>query len=182
VLARTCYVVEDVAFPAMPFGPVVHMVVVAEGACALRTLIENGQMRELRTASMHPAAVAASVAPAVDYLQAMRLRTRMRRVLHELYAKYDALVAPSRGTVAHPLDRNFNEAYANFRQGPPIIPAGNIAGQPALSVPSGFGPDGLPTGIQFTGKAWSEARLISIASAYQSATEWHRRRPNLPRD
>jgi aspartyl-tRNA(Asn)/glutamyl-tRNA(Gln) amidotransferase subunit A len=39
--------------------------------------------------------------------------------------------------------------------------------------------DGLPTGIQFTGRIWSEARLLSIAHAYQQATDWHRRRPNL---
>jgi aspartyl-tRNA(Asn)/glutamyl-tRNA(Gln) amidotransferase subunit A len=67
----------------------------------------------------------------------------------------------------------------NFRGGPPIIPAGNLVGQPALSVVNGFGPNNLPTGIQFTGKVWSEARLLSIAHAYQQATDWHRRRPNL---
>ena len=180
VLGRSCDLVEDVAFPNQPFGAVVHLVIVAEGAAALRPLIESGQMRELRTASMHPAGCAASATPAVDYLQAMRLRTRMRRVLHELYAKFDALVAPARATVAYPLDRNFNEAYRGFRDGVALIPAGNVAGQPALSIPTGTGADGLPTGIQLTGKAWSEARLISIARAYQDATEWHRRRPKLP--
>ncbi len=180
VLGRFCDVVEDVAFPNLPFGPVVSLVIEAEGASSFRTLIESGRMRELRTASMHPAACAASVLPAVDYLQAMRLRTRMRRALHELYARYDALIAPARGTVAYPLDRNFSEAYRDYRSGPPIIPAGNLAGQPALSVPTGLGPDGLPTGIQFTGKAWSEARLLTIARAYQEATDWHRRRPTLP--
>ena len=53
----------------------------------------------------------------------------------------------------------------------------NLAGQPAISVPNGFGPNNLPTGIQFTGRAWSEARLLTIAHAYQQATDWHRRRP-----
>jgi aspartyl-tRNA(Asn)/glutamyl-tRNA(Gln) amidotransferase subunit A len=179
VLAKTCDLVEDVQYPSLPFGPVVSVVIQAEGACALRTLIESGQMRELRTASMHAAGCAASATPAVDYLQAMRVRTKMRRVLHELYAKYDALVAPSRTTVANPVDRNFSESYRNVRGGPPIIPAGNIAGQPALSIPTGVGENGLPTGIQLTGKAWSEARLISIARAYQDATDWHKRRPTL---
>ncbi len=94
VLGRTCDIVEDVPFPNLPFGPVVHLIIVAEGACSFRTLIENGSLRELRTASMHPAGAAASATLAVDYLQAMRLRTKMRRVLHELYGKFDALVAP----------------------------------------------------------------------------------------
>jgi aspartyl-tRNA(Asn)/glutamyl-tRNA(Gln) amidotransferase subunit A len=60
-----------------------------------------------------------------------------------------------------------------------VIPAGNVVGQPALSVPNGFGPDQLPTGIQFTGRVWSEGRLIALAHAYQQATDWHKKRPPL---
>jgi aspartyl-tRNA(Asn)/glutamyl-tRNA(Gln) amidotransferase subunit A len=107
----------------------------------------------------------------------MRVRVKMIKTLHELYAKYDALVAPSRSTVAYPIDVDFEKAYPGTGGGPAIIPAGNIAGQPAISVPNGFGLHGLPTGIQFTGKAWSEARLLTIAHAYQQATDWHTRRP-----
>ncbi len=58
-----------------------------------------------------------------------------------------------------------------------MIPAGNLVGQPALSVPNGFGAGGLPTGIQFTGRIWSEDRLVAIAQAYQQATDWHKKRP-----
>ena len=161
----------------MPFGPVVSLVIQAEGASALRELIESGRTRELRTADMHPAACAASVLPAMDYLNAMRLRTWMRRALHQHYAPFDALIAPARATVAYPIDRPFNEVYREFRGGPTVIQAGNVAGQPAMVVPTGFGPGGLPTGLQFTGKAWSEGRLIALARAYQAATDRHRRRP-----
>ena len=73
------------------------------------------------------------------------------------------------------IDRNFSESDADFRGGPPIIPARNVVGQPALAIPNGFGPNNLPTAIQFTGKIWSEVRL----HAYRRATDWHRRRPNL---
>jgi len=116
---------------------------------------------------------------AMDYLQAMRIRTKMQRALADLYAKHDALIAPARTTVSYPIARNFNEAYQQYNFGPPVIQAGNVAGQPALAVPNGFGPNNLPTGIQFTGKSWSEARLIAIAHAYQQATDWHTRRPKL---
>jgi len=68
---------------------------------------------------------------------------------------------------------------ASVAAGPPVIPAGNAVGQPALSVLNGFGPNDLPTGIQFTGRAWSEARLLAVAAAYQRATEWHKKRPKL---
>jgi aspartyl-tRNA(Asn)/glutamyl-tRNA(Gln) amidotransferase subunit A len=178
-LARFCDITDAVAFPNMPFGAVVGAIISAEGASALRDLIETGKLKELRTAEMHPAACAATMISAVDYLQAMRIRTKMQKTLADLYAKYDALVAPARTTVSYPIARNFNEAYQEYGFGPPIIQAGNLAGQPALSIPNGFGPNNLPTGIQFTGKVWSEARLLAIAHAYQVATDWHTRRPKL---
>jgi aspartyl-tRNA(Asn)/glutamyl-tRNA(Gln) amidotransferase subunit A len=179
VLAKFCDIAEDVPFPDMPFGPVVNVVINAEGANAFRELIESGRIRELRTQQMTAAGTAASMTLAVDYLQALRVRSRMKKTMAELYARYDALIAPSRTTVSYPIDRNFSQSYLNFRGGPPIIPAGNVVGQPALSIPNGFGPNNLPTGIQFTGNVWTEARLLSIAHAYQQATDWHRRRPNL---
>jgi aspartyl-tRNA(Asn)/glutamyl-tRNA(Gln) amidotransferase subunit A len=58
-----------------------------------------------------------------------------------------------------------------------LVPAGNIAGVPALTIPSGFGQNQLPTSLQLMGAAWSEATLIAIADAYQHATDWHTRRP-----
>jgi aspartyl-tRNA(Asn)/glutamyl-tRNA(Gln) amidotransferase subunit A len=58
-----------------------------------------------------------------------------------------------------------------------VIPAGNLAGLPALCVPNGFGPHGLPTSLQFLGRAFSEATLVALAHAYQQATDWHLRRP-----
>jgi aspartyl-tRNA(Asn)/glutamyl-tRNA(Gln) amidotransferase subunit A len=178
-LAKFTDITEAVAFPSMPFGPVVGTIINAEGASAFRELIESGRMQELRSPQLRHAGYSASMVLAVDYLQAMRVRAKMKRTLAELYAKFDALVAPSRGTVAYPIGRDFSEVYREFRGGPPLIPAGNIAGQPAISVPNGFGPNQLPTGIQFTGKAWSEGRLLAIAQAYQQATDWHRRRPTL---
>jgi len=179
VLSRFCDITEDVAFPELPFGPAVSAVINAEGASAFRELIESGRINDLRTAQMKTNAVAASMTLAVDYLQALRIRTQMKKEMDAVYAKYDALMAPARTTVAYPIDRNFSEAYVNFRGGPPIIPAGNLVGQPAIAIPNGFGPNNLPTGIQFTGKVWSEARLLSLAHAYQQATEWHRRRPKM---
>jgi aspartyl-tRNA(Asn)/glutamyl-tRNA(Gln) amidotransferase subunit A len=170
---------QEVDFPDLPFGSVVGTIIEAEAASAFRDLIESGRCRELRAADDRWGGYPASLVLAVDYLQAMRVRGVMKKVLDDLYAKYDALVAPSRTTVAYPIGPDFSSAYPNFGGGPAIIPAGNIAGQPALSVPNGFGENNLPTAIQFTGRAWSEARLLTIASAYQQATEWHKKIPPL---
>jgi Asp-tRNA(Asn)/Glu-tRNA(Gln) amidotransferase A subunit family amidase len=179
VLGKFCQITEDVAFPDLPFGPVVSTLINAEAASAFRDLLDSGRARQLRAANDRWGGYAGATILAVDYLQAMRVRTGMKKALDELYAKYDALVTPSRSTVAYPIDVEFEKAYPGKGGGPPVIPAGNIAGQPAISVPNGFGPNNLPTAIQFTGKVWSEARLLAIAHAYQQATDWHTRRPKI---
>ena len=56
---------------------------------------------------------------------------------------------------------------------------GNLTGAPALSVPCGFTPDGLPVGLQLFGRAFDEAGVLSFAHAYEQSTDWHRRRPPL---
>jgi aspartyl-tRNA(Asn)/glutamyl-tRNA(Gln) amidotransferase subunit A len=58
-----------------------------------------------------------------------------------------------------------------------LIPAGNLAGIPAISVPCGF-VDGLPVGLQFCGPAWSENTLIALGKEFQSRTDWHKKRPS----
>jgi aspartyl-tRNA(Asn)/glutamyl-tRNA(Gln) amidotransferase subunit A len=179
VLRTFADVVEDVEFPDLPFGSVVGTIVNAEGAAAFRDLIDSGKSKDLRAARDRWGGYAMTMVLAVDYLQAMRLRGPMKKAMDDLYSRFDALVSPSRGTVSYPIDRDFDKAYPGVGGGPPVIPAGNAVGQPALSVPNGFGPNGLPTGVQFTGRAWSEARLLALGAAYQRATEWHKKRPKV---
>jgi aspartyl-tRNA(Asn)/glutamyl-tRNA(Gln) amidotransferase subunit A len=179
VLAGFAEVVEDVELPALPFGDVVGTIIKAEAASAFRDLLDSGKAAALRAPADRWGGYAASMVLAVDYLQAMRIRGVMKRAMEELYAKYDALVAPSRSTVAYPVAVDFDKSYPGLLGGPPVIQAGNVVGQPALSVPNGFGQQGLPTGIQFTGRAWGEGRLLQVAQAYQQATEWHRKRPPI---
>ena len=54
---------------------------------------------------------------------------------------------------------------------------GNCAGLPSIGVPNGFTEIGLPTGIQFMGRAYAENTIIAIARAYQSKTDWHLKHP-----
>lgn len=55
----------------------------------------------------------------------------------------------------------------------------DLAGVPAICLPCGFSPDGLPYSIQFTGRRLSEAMLCRVAHAYEEATGWHMRHPNV---
>jgi aspartyl-tRNA(Asn)/glutamyl-tRNA(Gln) amidotransferase subunit A len=177
VLGGFCEVVPDIGYPEFPYGPAVGTIVAAEGASAFRDLIESGRVKELRVPNDRWGGYAASMVLAVDYIQALRLRAPMKKALDELYAKFDALVSPTRATVSYPIGPDFDTVYPGIGGGPAVIPAGNLTGQPALSVPNGFGENGLPTAFQFTGRAFSDETLVALGAAYQARTEWHRKRP-----
>jgi aspartyl-tRNA(Asn)/glutamyl-tRNA(Gln) amidotransferase subunit A len=177
-LAPHAEVARDVEWPDFPWGPAVSAIVGAEGSAAFIDLIESGKLAELRC-PRDRYAYAGTQIPAVDYLQAMRLRKPMKRALAGLFETYDAVAAPTRASVAYPADKKFEDAYPNVSGGPPLIPAGNLCGLPAVCVPSGFGENGLPTSISFLGPPFSEGTLVDIAGAFQAETAWHRKLPAL---
>jgi aspartyl-tRNA(Asn)/glutamyl-tRNA(Gln) amidotransferase subunit A len=171
-------ITKDVTLPDFPYGAVVGTIVDAEGASAFRDLIESGRVKELASPSGRIGGYSASLVTAVDYLHAMRVRAPMRRAWAEMFKKYDLLVAPSRSTVANPVAKTFDQGWPPAPASSPIG-AANAVGVPAISVPNGFGLMGLPTGIQFVAPAWGEDALVDIATRYQQATDWHKRRPTL---
>jgi len=176
VLKHFADVEMDVKLPDFPYGPAVGTIVNAEGASAFRELIESGRVKELASPEGRTGGYTASLVTAVDYLHAMRMRAPMRRAWGEMFRKYDMLAAPSRSTVSYPVDKTFDKAYPGIGASSPIG-AANLVGVPAISVPNGFGQAGLPTGIQLVGPAWGERDLIELAVAYQSQTDWHKKRP-----
>jgi aspartyl-tRNA(Asn)/glutamyl-tRNA(Gln) amidotransferase subunit A len=176
VLRRFADVEMDVALPKFPYGPAVGTIVDAEGASAFRELIESGRVSELASPEGRVGGYGASLVTAVDYLHAMRMRAPMRRAWAEMFSKIDVLAAPSRATVSYPVDKTFDKAYPGVGASSPIG-AANLVGVPAVSVPNGFGLNGLPTGLQLVGPAWGEGELIELASLYQSATDFHKKHP-----
>lgn len=178
---------EDVRFPDFPFAEAVGVIVDAEGSAALRDLIESGRVKQLRDPADRVGGYAMMLTRAADYIDAMRARVAMRRELDRLLSRYDAVVAPTRTRLAPPIGRDFDapapgapappERGAATPQAPATIPAGNLAGLPAIAVPMGFGENGLPTSLQMLGRAFSEETLVALATAYQELTDWHRRRP-----
>jgi len=187
VLSGFATLERAVGFPDFPWGPAVGIIVDAEGASAFRDLIESGGTRRLRAKADRVGGYPAIVTLAVDYLEAMRGRVKMRAALDELLSRYDAVLAPTRGAVAPMIGYDFDKQPGAPPPPPPerpsppaTIPAGNLAGLPAVCVPNGFGQHGLPTSLQFLGRAFSEATLLAIADRYQRATDWHTHRPPVP--
>jgi aspartyl-tRNA(Asn)/glutamyl-tRNA(Gln) amidotransferase subunit A len=111
------------------------------------------------------------------YGRAQKVRTLVARDFQEAFARVDLVVAPTTPNVAFkhgekedPLAMYLNDVFT--------VPA-SMAGLPALSVPCGFSAGGLPIGLQLIGRPFDEARLLSAAHAYEQATPWHTRRPEL---
>jgi aspartyl-tRNA(Asn)/glutamyl-tRNA(Gln) amidotransferase subunit A len=112
---------------------------------------------------------------ATEYLRAQRIRARLCRDWDELLAPYDALVGVPTAGPATAIDDSTRGKFRAETAGAP----GNVCGTPAIVVPTGLTSDGLPTALQLDGRAWSENRLIAIATAFQNATAWHTLRPKL---
>jgi Asp-tRNA(Asn)/Glu-tRNA(Gln) amidotransferase A subunit family amidase len=171
--------VEETALPAYPYNTVAITLYTAEAGSIFRPLVESGRIEDLVDANQKAGLIAAVSIPASDYLDACRVRTEILPALGKMFETYDALVAPSKIAPAPRVDADFNN--------PPPLPAGdpkdllsasNVAGLPAISVPCGFTrKENLPMGIQFVCDTLREDLCIELATAFQSATDWHKRRP-----
>jgi aspartyl-tRNA(Asn)/glutamyl-tRNA(Gln) amidotransferase subunit A len=111
------------------------------------------------------------------YLKAQQARTLIRRDFDRVFQQVDALVTPTSPVVAFRLGEKINDPVEMYLIDVCTLPV-NIAGLPAISLPCGFS-EGLPVGLQLIGPHLSEKRLLSIAHAYEQATEWHRKKPEM---
>lgn len=176
VLAEFC-TLEDVELPDLPFNELASTILFAEAGSVFEDFITSGRVAELTAPEDRYRPYAYLVVPAKDYLRALRLRKKAVRLLNDLFGPYDAVVSPSRLTVAGAIDQDFRTYMPPRTAGVPISAAENVAGLPGISVPNGFGQHGLPTGIQFTGATFTEGRILAVAHAYQLRTDWHLRHP-----
>ncbi|XVF58868.1 hypothetical protein PTKIN_Ptkin07bG0100500 [Pterospermum kingtungense] len=118
-----------------------------------------------------------------DYINSQKLRNGQMQIHNNIFAKADVIVAPSTGQTAYPIyndvlktgELDIVNAVALIR----YQIAGNFLGLPAVTVPVGYDKAGLPIGLQFTGKAWSEPTLMHIAFAMQALCISDCRKPKV---
>jgi len=176
VLEQVASIDEVEMLEGFPSGEVTRTILNAEAASAFEDFLETGRASELTAPEDRYGGYARMSLLATDYIRALRLRGLMAREADRVMSRYDVLVAPSRATVASALDEEFRSVAGGGA--PDVMGAvGNGAGLPAISVPNGFGARGLPTGIQFMGRVYEENRVLAVARAYQSLTDWHQRHP-----
>ncbi len=121
---------------------------------------------------------------ATQYLRAQRVRTLVVNEVGTLLRRYAALVLPAIPVVAPAIGQP--TVTLGGRPGDArgavtrLVRLINFVGLPAITVPCGFGADGLPVGLQVVGRAMDEPTVLAIAHAYERATPWHTRRPPDP--
>ncbi len=103
--------------------------------------------------------------PAVEYIQANRVRTLLMEEMDRLMKQVELYVAPVSEPAGPIADANLSLT--------------NLTGHPAVVLPNGLTRRGTPLGISFIGRLYGEAELLAVAKAYQDATAFHRQHPKL---
>ncbi len=112
------------------------------------------------------------------YLKAQKVRTLIRQDFLDAFEKVDVLLTPVAPTPAFALGEKVNDPLQMYLSDIYTIPV-NLAGTCAMSLPCGFSAESLPIGLQLIGKPFDEASLLSTAYAFEQATEWHKRQPEI---
>jgi aspartyl-tRNA(Asn)/glutamyl-tRNA(Gln) amidotransferase subunit A len=163
---------KETTLPKFPYGALLETILGAEAASIFEDIIRDGRVDQLADPVQAASLKAAVDIPAIDYLKAMRIRSQVRQAFAELlYKDVDMLLAPARSAPA-PLAMSIRTTTRESD----LIPAANLAGLPAISLPCGFA-GGLPIAISFVGRAFFDNHVLGIGRAFQSQTDWHRRRP-----
>ena len=112
------------------------------------------------------------------YLQAQRLRRMIAQDYQNALAQCDVIMGPVAPTPAWRLGEKSDDPVQMYLADIYTLSL-NLAGLPGMSVPCGFSSDERPIGLQIIGNYFDEARLLQVAHAFQSVTDWHQRKPEV---
>ncbi len=112
------------------------------------------------------------------YKKAMQVRTLIKNDFEKAFNEVDAIITPVSPTPPWKIGEKIDDPLKMYLSDIFTVTA-NLAGIPGLSVPSGFTKNNLPTGIQILGPQFSEERLFQVGYAYEQATRFFERKPNL---
>lgn len=113
-----------------------------------------------------------------DYVQAQRVRRVGQRALARVFDEVDVVVTPT-ATMGSPTYKDIAEKGAMGLLSQVHTSYWDAVGNPVLAVPIGFTDSGLPLSMQFSGRPFEEATILRAGDAYQAATDWHLRVPDL---
>lgn len=169
--------IQDVVVPSMEYATIANgLIYSCEFYNICRADIDEamaGDISESRRARLFIGAVSTCG----DYIQAQRIRSRLRRELKDVFREVHVMALPTNpepAPLAAELD-GLDTVYKMLK--PDFASPANLAGIPALAIPCGFNANGLPVGMQFWGKAFAESTVLRVGYAYQQDARWYERRP-----
>jgi len=116
--------------------------------------------------------------------EASLIRSRWHAHAARMFDRFDAVVLPTAQVWPFPADWRWPEEIAGrkmdtYHRWMEVVVPASLIGLPALSVPVGFGAQGLPMGMQIIGRSGDDARIMAIGQAWHRATEWPQKQPPL---
>ncbi|MBI1870337.1 MAG: Asp-tRNA(Asn)/Glu-tRNA(Gln) amidotransferase subunit GatA [Chlamydiae bacterium] len=114
------------------------------------------------------------------YLKAQKVRTLIKNDFDKVFDHCDAVLTPTSPSCAFKIGEKMNDPLKMYLSDIFTISA-NLAGIPGISIPCGFSKEGLPIGLQILGKHFDEATILKVAYAFEQATEFHKKRPDVRR-
>jgi Asp-tRNA(Asn)/Glu-tRNA(Gln) amidotransferase A subunit family amidase len=124
---------------------------------------------------------AGELMPATTYINAQRSRFAIKNAFKQAIRDIDVLVTPTQPTTAlktgQTTSRIGSREESVFGVSARFCAPFNISGLPAISVPCGFSPQGMPIGLQVIGKPFDEETVLRIADAFERSTQWHLKYP-----
>lgn len=112
------------------------------------------------------------------YKKAQKVRTLIKNDFEKIFENYDVIIGPTTPTTAYKVGEKINDPLLMYVNDITTIPV-NLAGAPAITVPCGFSENGLPIGLQIIGKHFDESTVYRTAHAFEQATDYHTKRPQL---
>lgn len=112
------------------------------------------------------------------YLQAQKIRRLIAQDFVEAFKQCDVIMGPTSPSTAFKLGEKGDDPVQMYLSDIYTI-AVNLAGLPGMSIPCGFGTNGMPVGLQIIGNYFDEARMLNVAHQYQITTDWHNLSPTL---
>lgn len=106
------------------------------------------------------------------YNKALKVRRLIKDSFDSAFSKYDMIISPVAPTVAYKIGENSSDPLKMYL-GDVYTVSINLAGIPGVSVPCGFGANGMPVGMQLIGNSFDEPKLVRAAYAFQQATDFH---------
>ncbi len=151
-------------YDGIRFGPRTEAATTAETMTATRTKGFGDEVK--RRIMLGTYALSAGYYDAY-YGKSQRVRTLIMNDFAKAYEKFDILISPTAPTTAFPLGDKTADPMQMYLQDVCTIPS-NLAGHPAMSVPFGFGEDGMPVGIQILAPAMAEREMFQAAKVLES--------------